>query len=573
MEVSMSAGDISNSISAELISLAAAEITPVEGTPDDEVLNGINDPAIAYADIVRGNGGRDTLNGGAGDDTLEGGAERDVLYGEAGNDSLFGGNDDDDTLVGGEGADILNGGTGIVYRDYASYADSTSGLVINLRDGSQNTGDARGDQYIHIEGFVGSAFNDLIVGDMAAGEKRYYSLGAGNDTVIGGSSYEAMDGGDGIDTVSYQVSGIGVSVSLSAGGGGVNDSQSDTWVNFENVIGSNFKDSLTGDKGANYISGGLGNDLLIGLDGNDTLDGGSGVDEFQGGDGSDLMFVDDAKDYVREHSYSTGTDTVIASVSYDVGMGAVEVLQAAAGFAPINLTGNEYTHTLIGNEGSNILKSSGRGSVMQGGGGNDVYFVDNAGDQIVDTGGTDIVYATASFTLGANSGIDRVIATGNVAFLNGNAFDNILLGTSGKNTMNGAAGNDKIYGKGGKDVLTGGSGADWFVFDTKLSKSNTDTIKDFKVKTDKVVLDNALFSSNKAFFSKIKKGTPEKAVPLNKSFFTIGERAKDKDDYLVYNKKAGILYYDKDGAGSGTMVEIAKFSNKATLSYKDFYFI
>jgi len=58
-----------------------------------------------------------------------------------------------------------------------------------------------------------------------------------------------------------------------------------------------------------------------------------------------------------------------------------------------------------------------------------------------------------------------------------------------------------------------------------------------------------------------------------KAFFTIGERAKDKDDYLVHNKKAGILYYDKDGSGSGAMVEIAKFSNKASLSYKDFYFI
>ncbi|MGF9762426.1 calcium-binding protein [Microvirga sp. 0TCS3.31] len=348
----MSAGDISNSISAALVSPAAAVIDPVQGTTAGEVLTGRDDPGVAYADIILGHGGRDTLNGGVGDDSLEGGADHDLLYGGIGNDTLVGGGNDDDTLVGGEGADVLNGGTGIVYRDYASYADSTSGLVINLRDGSQNTGAARGDQYIHIEGSIGSAYNDLLVGDMVAGEKRYYSLGAGNDTVIGGSSYEAMDGGDGIDTVSYQLSGAGVSVSLSAGGGGVNDSQSDTWVNFENVIGSNFNDSLTGDKGANSITGGHGKDLLIGGDGNDTLDGGSGVDEFQGGDGSDLMFVDHADDFVREHSYSTGTDTVIASVNYDVETGAVEVLQAAAGFAPIELTGNEYTHTLIGNEGS-----------------------------------------------------------------------------------------------------------------------------------------------------------------------------------------------------------------------------
>lgn len=549
---------------------AAAEIVPVVGTSAGEVLNGRDDPLVDHADIIRGNGGRDTLNGGAGNDLLEGGEDHDILYGGVGNDTLVGGNNDNDTLVGGAGADELNGGTGIVYRDYASYADSTTGLVINLRDVSQNTGDAKGDKYTDIEGFIGSAFNDLIVGDMLAGEKRYYDLGAGNDTVIGGSSYEVMDGGDGIDTVSYQFSDKGVSVSLSAGGGGMNDSQSDNWVNFENVIGSDHKDSLTGDKGANHIFGGLGDDLLIGGDGDDTLEGGSGVDEFQGGNGSDLMFVDHADDYVREHSYSTGTDTVIASVSYDVESGAVEVLQAAAGFAPIALTGNEYTHTLIGNEGSNILKSNGRGSVMQGGGGNDVYFVDNAGDQIVDTGGTDVVYATTSFTLSANSGVDQVIATGNVAFLNGNGFDNVLLGTSGKNTMNGDAGNDKIYGKGGKDVLTGGSGKDAFVFDTKLDRSNTDTIKDFKTKTDSIVLDNSLFKASKGFYAKIKKGTPDKPVDISKSFFTIGTKAKDKDDYLVYNKKTGILYFDKDGSGSASMVEIAKFSNKATIGYKDF---
>jgi Ca2+-binding RTX toxin-like protein len=43
----------------------------------------------------------------------------------------------------------------------------------------------------------------------------------------------------------------------------------DTLTNFENLIGSQYNDSLTGSSGDNVIEGGLGND---------TLDGGTGID-------------------------------------------------------------------------------------------------------------------------------------------------------------------------------------------------------------------------------------------------------------------------------------------------------
>jgi Ca2+-binding RTX toxin-like protein len=550
---------LSDSISASALAAVGPDI--IHGDETSETLNGHNDASVSFADVIYGHGGDDTINGGDGKDYLDGGA---------GNDVLNGGDNYDDTLVGGEGADVLNGGSGSTYWDYASYAGSSTGLIINLRDTALSTGEARGDVYNSIEGIIGTAHNDLIVGD---GGKHRLQGGAGNDTIIGGSGQEIMDGGDGIDTVSYALSGQGVSVSLNAGGGGVNDSQSDTWVNFENVVGSSYNDSLTGDGNANYISGGLGNDSLYGSGGDDTLDAGAGTDHMQGGEGSDVYYIDCARDEAREQSYYAGTDTVIASVDYDIGTSAVEVLRAADGYAPISLTGNQYTTTLIGNEGSNVLSSKGRGSVMQGGGGNDVYYVDNANDVIVDTGGVDVVYASTSFTLGSNSGIDTVYAIGDVPVLNGNAFDNVLLGTSSRNTMDGGAGNDKIYSKFGKDILTGGSGKDWFVFDTTLAKSSTDTVKDFKTGQDKIVLDNALFKSNKSFYGAIKKGTPDKPLKLAKAFFTIGSHAKDKNDYLVYNKKTGVLSYDKDSSGKAAAVEIAKFSNKASISEKDFFIV
>lgn len=554
----------SNFLSAVIAAGALAPSpTPTAG---DDLINGTED-----ADTIDSLGGNDTIFGHGGNDTLTGGGDRDELDGGTGDDSLFGGNDNDDTLIGGEGADILNGGTGVTYRDYASYATAASGLVINLKDTSKNTGDAFGDEYIDIEGFIGTAFNDLIIGN---GDRHFFEAGAGNDTVIGGSGYERMDGGDGIDTVSYELSGQGVSVSLAAGGGGVNDSQSDEWYNFENIIGSKFDDSqLTGDAGANHIFGGDGADTLIGGGGNDTLDGGTGADKFQGGDGSDLFLVDNAADQVSENSWGPGTDTVIASVSYSIGYAAVEVLQAAAGYAPINLTGNEYTQVLIGNEGSNILNGKGRANVMQGGGGNDVYYVDNAGDTIIDSSGYDVVYASSNFTMSAGSGIDFVYAVGSAAAITGNGLDNVLLGTNGKNTLNGGGGNDRIYGKGGKDVLIGGAGADSFVFDSKFAKSNMDTIKDFKVKQDKILLEANLFKASKSLYSKIKKATESHPLKVGKSYFTASDKAKDGNDHLIYNKKTGVLYYDVDGSGAKAAVEIAQLGKNLKLSYSDFLFI
>ena len=35
----------------------------------------------------------------------------------------------------------------------------------------------------------------------------------------------------------------------------------------------------------------------------------------------------------------------------------------------------------------------------------------------------------------------------------------------------------------------------------------------------------------------------------------MGEKARDADDFVIYSKTKGILYYDADGSGSGKAVE------------------
>lgn len=75
-------------------------------------------------------------------------------------------------------------------------------------------------------------------------------------TVIGN---DLLDGGLGIDTASYVSATAGVTVNLAVlGQQNTVNAGFDTLSNIENLIGSNFNDTLTGYSTANSLIGGLG---------------------------------------------------------------------------------------------------------------------------------------------------------------------------------------------------------------------------------------------------------------------------------------------------------------------------
>ncbi|MBB4042129.1 hypothetical protein GGR34_003814 [Microvirga flocculans] len=151
----------------------------------------------------------------------------------------------------------------------------------------------------------------------------------------------------------------------------------------------------------------------------------------------------------------------------------------------------------------------------------------------------------------------------------GGAGSDLLKGGSGRDAFKGGAGNDTLWGGPGNDTLQGDAGRDVFVFDTKPNgSSNKDKLADFSVKDDAIWLDNKVFTKLG------KAGSETKPAQLKKEFFTIGSKAKDKNDYLVYDNKKGVLYYDADGSGSKyKQVEIATLSKKLAMTYKDFFVI
>jgi Ca2+-binding RTX toxin-like protein len=214
------------------------------------------------------------------------------------NDKLIGGSNALERFTGGAGNDSIDGGsmTGV---NYASFIlGGTSGANASVANGvgtASDDGQGGTDTLMNINGLWGSNFNDTLTG------------GVGDQWFIGSGGNDAIDGGEDIDTVSYASDPNGVTVDLDTGTatdgwGGIWGLQgTDTLISIENVEGSNFNDSLTGDDGENTLAGGGGNDVLTGGFADDIFDynalsdagtTGDVITDFQAG-GGDVLDLHD----------------------------------------------------------------------------------------------------------------------------------------------------------------------------------------------------------------------------------------------------------------------------------------
>ncbi|WP_232631502.1 beta strand repeat-containing protein [Methylobacterium sp. Leaf118] len=395
-----------------------------------------------------------SITTGAGNDTVTSGAGVDILYGGEGNDVLSGGAGND-FLRGDAGIDVLTGGVG---NDTLEEGDAGSSL-----DGGD------GDDQLQI----GYQYRAVGTGLTARG-------GTGNDTIIGGSGTDILDGEAGDDTL--QINGtdltattitniehlrVASGVVLTAAQlngftdvGSAFGSRGDVTVTTAGTIGANFLAafggslatssgadtvtlshatanwSITAGAGNDTVTTGAGNDSLNGGEGLDRLDGGAGADTMQGDGGNDTYIVDHAGDRVFESSPQDDYDSVYASVSWSLAAGqTVEALYAAA-----------RGITLKGNELSNSLHSDGGGNRLEGGAGNDHYYVVDAADQIIEAadGGFDVIYAAGDWTLTEGSNVEGLAGdTGAIARrLTGNSANNVLFGGDGIDILTGRKGDD-----------------------------------------------------------------------------------------------------------------------------------
>ncbi|MDZ4310850.1 MAG: hypothetical protein U1A24_09905 [Cypionkella sp.] len=569
----------------------------------------------AFADAIHGYDGHDALNGGAGDDALSGGGGNDTLQGGANNDTLIGGAGAD-ILNGGSGIDTVSyetssAGVSInLILGTASGGDAagdTLALIENLTGSAQSdslTGDNIGNT------LDGGAGNDALVG--MGGADALFG-GDGDDTLNGGVGVDEMTGGAGNDLYYVDVASDKV---FEVAGGGTADrvlakvsftlaasaeietlgTFSQAGTNAINLTGNDFAQTIIGNAGVNVLSGlggddwlrGLaGSDTLLGGEGNDTLDGGIGDDSMTGGAGNDLYLVDAANDVVVETAGGGTEDKVQANVSYVLAAGAdIEILTTLlqAGSAAINLTGNNLAQTITGNAGANVLSGLGGNDLLEGlagndtllggngidtldggtgademtgGAGNDTYLVDNAADMVIETaggGGLDRVLAKTSYVLTAGSEVEALgtTFTGGLADINltGNEMAQRVTGNAGANVLNGLGGND---------ILTGNAGADSFVFSSTLGAGNVDTITDFSVNDDTILMAASVFS--------------DLAIGVLSADAFAANATGDASDALqriIYETNTGNVWFDADGLGGVDRVLFATLTPELALTNADF---
>ena len=226
---------------------------------------------------------------------------------------------------------------------------------------------------------------------------------------------------------------------------------------------------------------------------------------------------------------------------------------------------------------------------MDGGLGNDRYYVDNAGDVLTDAGGVDTVVArNINWTLAAgfenlvmNNGQVESTRTGI-----GNELDNVLDGRSGgvQGTgsdgwyvhLEGLGGNDTLYGSVKDDLLVGGDGNDVLAggqgFDTMTGGAGADrfamdgigesTITDFASGTDKLRLDGNRFANV---------GASGNFAAGDERFYAAAgaNAAHDASDRLIYDTSSGNLFYDADGTGADLADFIGRLQGAPALAATD----
>ena len=319
-------------------------------------------------------------------------------------------------------------------------------------------------------------------------------------------------------------------VDLINGTGTGGDAQGDTYSGIENVIGSNFADTLIGTSGANRLEGGDGDDTLKGAGGADVLIGGNGVD-----------------------TVTLAASTAAVRVDFTTGTGTGGDAQGDSYSEIENILGSVYADTLIGNGTVNRIEGGNGDDVLSGRGGADVLI---GGD------GTD----TAAYgTSAAAIRVDLLYGTGFDGDAQGDTLSSIenLTGSAYGDRLLGDAKANRLAGGLGSDTLTGRGGSDRFVFDTALGSTNIDTITDFTVGTDAIELAKAIFTT-------LEPGIDPGSLSASAFRYSTQPSTSEGLGEIIYNSVTGSLSYDSDGAGAAAAKQFATVSTNLALSASQF---
>ena len=463
--------------------------------------------------LITGNDGDNRLDAGAGNDTVIAGLGADLVNGGAGNDSLVGGGQPQtdiplsrDTLEGGlsdDGASTpIDLGLEQSYQGKIEFRQDTDWIRVSLQAGlkyyfrvipdfskspaalRENSDVAFGVKSLNYNDWVNDKNITGLVGDSVGFIEDHFALVLNSDgsTAFGiidntdwrrpkdfdqntgkyfeennirAFSFTAFDDGD----FYIPVTGAGPAVGSYHVFFSADDSLISKATTDAALLASNNYPQVLADNASDTLIGGLGADTLVAVAGRD-------------GDGNFLGDI-----------LMGGTNGIPGSVDSDTN-----------------------GDTLVGGHGADLLDGGNGIDSMVGGAGNDTYYINVAGDIVVeeDDGGSndlgvftmaasrdfaadlvndpdndgagyfalDAAASAAGLDSATGAGFDvdlkndfknvehaSLVGSANLYAL-GNADPNSLVGNLGKNLLVGAAGDDTLLGQGGNDYLVGGDGGD-----------------------------------------------------------------------------------------------------------------
>ena len=396
-------------------------------------------------------------------------------------------------------APSLGGERGGTLDFSVNYGSSTDKIAIDLEDPSDSTTSdgtinrAR----VDIKGttdITGSAGDDELLGN---DQTNILKGGAGDDTIKGEEGKDDLDGGSGTDTLSYEdeeertetgtLLRMGVAVDLTGGQTAKNYDTSndpptvssedrDVIANFENVIGTEYDDKLTGNDAPNKLEGRDGNDIIDGGRGDDILRGGRGDDTLEGGAGEDDLDGGRGEDTLSYANENLGRGVGVVVNLDDSGSQTAKdtndnVLDTIRNFE--HVIGSENGDTLTGDDEDNTLDGGDGDDILEGGDGDDIL---DGGDHGV--GGDTASYKKSDNAVQVDLSIAGGVQEASAGDSDGDTLLNIeniigsddttegdtLTGNRGDNILTGGAGGDTLYGgDGGEDSLDGGDGDDTLI--------------------------------------------------------------------------------------------------------------
>jgi Ca2+-binding RTX toxin-like protein len=457
---------------------------------------GLDVSAILYGVVLAGNNGSNVLVATRGNDTIEGYGGSDTITGGLGNDrvTMDVSGDAIDQIDAGAITEanvlLLKGGASDVLRfDLASTTDQITGIGA-AGEARTQTGFRHVDASAltdfgvvvfgsaHANTLTGSALDDVLEGGAGL---DVVNAGAGNDAILlRALSHQVLneraDGGAGEDAVWFASTTAGETLRINP-------------VYFRNIEALVLADEtgattgttalhidatlfrtdmkLTGNDGANRLTGTVRNDVLTGNGGIDTLMGGAGNDAYlyeapADMDAAERIFdASGTDDGIRFVSTTNGEMLVLAADL--TGVEYAELGDAAGSLTGIETTGldaSAVTRALIlrGNAGDNTLIGGTGDDRIFGNGGNDTIAGGLGADQIhtsIEDASRDDIDAGAAAE--GNALVVTGAATGEMVWDLSSAADQLVSinGASDGNTIAGIAHLDLSQVTGGAATVTG----------------------------------------------------------------------------------------------------------------------